>query len=185
MNEGIVVPRIQTRRLILRGLTEDDIPFLFEHFSKNETNEYSSDENVTSLEEARELYSKYIATRPHLFRLGLVIKEARELVGTLGFYGIDCENRRAIAGWDLKKEHWGRGLMTEALQALIDYAFGEMNLNRIEASSDPQNSRSIRLMERCGFRKEGVLRQRFYYKGSFHDDVIYSILKADWKHQAD
>ena len=177
--KAIVVPRIQTQRLILRGLGESDIPFLFEHFGKNEINEYSADGNVKSLEEAKQLYVKYIAPTVNRFRLGLVLDG--DLIGTVGFYGIDYENERAIVGADLMKEYWGRGLMTEALQALVDYGFEQMNLNRIEATSDPGNLRSIRLMERCGFRKEGLLRQRFYYKAAFHDDVMFSILKDDWR----
>jgi len=179
--ESIIVLRIETQRLIRRGLSEDDISFLFEHFGKDEINEYVSDDNVTSIGEAKELYEKYIAPRPHLFRLRLVVKETGRLIGTLGFYGIDRMNKRAIVGADLMKKHWSRGPMSESLQGLINYGFEEMGLNRIEASSDPQNLRSLRLMERCGFKKEGVLRQRFYYKGAFHDDAIYSLLKQEWE----
>lgn len=179
--EPIVVPRIETQRLTLRGLTEDDLPFLFEHFGRCEINEYSSDDNVTSMEETKELYKKYIAPRPYRFRLGIVMKETRDLIGTLGFYGIDAVNRRAIVGVDLMKEYWGRGLMSESLRALIKYGFKEMGLNRIEADADPQNLRSLRLMERCGMKREGVLRQRFYYKDAFHDAATYSILKEDWR----
>ena len=176
-----MVPRIETERLILRGLTEEDIPFLFEHFSEDEINEYSSDENLTSMEEAKKLYEKYIVPRPGLFRLGLVLRETGELIGTIGLYGIDGTSRRAVVGADLMRRHWGKGFMTEALRALIRYGFEEMKLNRIEATADPQNLRSLRLMERCGFKKEGVLRERFYYKGSFHDDAIYSLLKKEWR----
>jgi ribosomal-protein-alanine N-acetyltransferase len=179
--EPIIVPRIETQRLILRGLTEDDIPFLLDHFGRDEINKYVSDENVTSFEEAKRLYQKYIAPRPTLFRLGLVMKTTGNLIGTVGFYGIDRVNKRAIAGADLKKEYWGKGLMSEALRALIRFGFMEMGLNRIEASTDPQNLRSLRLIERCGFSREGVLRQKSYYKGGFHDDVIYSLLKEEWK----
>jgi ribosomal-protein-alanine N-acetyltransferase len=179
--EPILVPRIETQSLILRGLVENDIPFLLDHFGKDEINKFTSDENVTSLEEARELYEKFIAPRPHLFRLGLVLKTSGCLIGTIGFYGIDRVNRRAIVGADLKREYWGKGLMSESLRALIRFGFNEMGLNRIEASTDPGNIHSIRLMERCGFMKEGVLRQRYYYKGMFHDDEIYSLLKNEWK----
>jgi ribosomal-protein-alanine N-acetyltransferase len=174
------VPRIETERLILRELTDGDIPFLFEHFSKDEINEYSSEENLASMVEAKDLFEKYIVPRPGLFRLGLVLRETEELIGTIGFYGIDHTSRRAIVGADLMRSHWGKGFMTEALRALISYGFKEMKLNRIEATADPQNLRSLRLMERCGFKKEGVLRQRFYYKGSFHDDAIYSLLNREW-----
>ena len=183
MPDSIIVPRIETQRLILRGLSEDDIPFLFKHFGKDEINAFVADDNVRSMVEARELYEKYIAPRPSLFRLGLVLKETGNLIGTLGLYGIDNVNKRAVVGVDLMKEYWGKGLMSEALQRLISYAFTEMRLNRIEGSADPQNLKSIQLLERCGFKKEGVLRQKSYYKGAFHDDAIYSILKREWRGQ--
>ena len=73
--------------------------------------------------------------------------------------------------------------MSEAPRGLIRFGFKEMGLNRIEASADPLNLRSLRLIEGRGFRKEGVLRQRFYYKGAFHDDAIYSLLKEEWKNE--
>ena len=145
------VPRIETERLILRQLTEEDIPFLFEHFSKDEINEYSSEKNLTSMGEAKELYDRYIVPRPGLFRLGLVLKETGKLIGTIGFYGVDHTNRRAIVGADLMRTDWGKGFMTEALRGLISYGFKEMKLNRIEATADSQNLRSLRLMERCMF----------------------------------
>ena len=176
-----LVPQLVTKRLMLRGLTKTDIPFIFQHFSKTEINEYSSDENVTSMEEAKELYEKYIVPTPNHFRLGIVLKAGGELVGTLGLYGIDYVNKKAVVGVDLMRQCWGKGLMTEALLELMNYGFNELNLNRIEASADPDNVRSIRLMQRCGFTKEGVIRQRFYYKNAFHDDEIYSVLKDEWK----
>ncbi len=174
------IARIETKRLILRTLTETDIPFLLSHFSKNEINEYSSAENLNSLREAREFYEKYIAPRPELFRLGIILKESGELVGTLGLYGIDHANMRAVVGYDLVKEFWGKGLMTEALRALVDYGFEQIGLNKIEATADTNNLRSLRVVERCGFRKEGVLRQKSYYKGAFHNEAVYSMLKYEW-----
>lgn len=64
MAEPIIVLRIETQGLILRGLTADDIPFLLDHFGKDEIDKYASDENMTNLEEAKALYKKYIAS-PH------------------------------------------------------------------------------------------------------------------------
>jgi ribosomal-protein-alanine N-acetyltransferase len=110
----------------------------------------------------------------------MLLNETRELVGTLDLYGIDHENARAIVRVDLMKKHWGKGLMSEALRALVDCGFREMGLNRIEAAADLKNLRSIRLMDLCRFWMGGVLRQRSYYEGAFHDDVMYFLLKEEW-----
>ena len=69
--------------------------------------------------------------------------------------------------------------MTEALIAVIDYAFESMDLNRIEAQHELTNPSSGRVMEKCGMQKEGVLRQRLYNKGKFVDVALYAILRSD------
>ena len=176
----IIVPDIETERLVLRQLTESDLDFIFKIFSREDTGRYTADDSVRTMDGARELYEKYIRTKPHLFRLGLFLKETGKPIGTIGLYGIKMEDFRAVMGFDLLREQWGRGYMTEAGKALIDYAFGELKLNRIQASADADNRRSIATIERMGLRREGVMRQKDFYKGAFHDDVMYSILKEDW-----
>jgi ribosomal-protein-alanine N-acetyltransferase len=132
------------------------------------------------MKEAREIYEKYCRPKPHLFRAGIVLKETGKLVGTLGLYAINTEDRRATFGFDLMPEHWGNGYMTEACRALLDWAFKELKLNRIQASAEPANVRSLAVMERLGFKREGVMRQLDYYKGAYHDDVQYSVLRDEW-----
>lgn len=177
------IPEIETPRLVLRQLTEEDLDFIFELFSRDETNSFVADDPVNSLEEARDLFENFIRPKPHLFRLGLFLKETGQPIGTIGLYGIKPEDFRAVMGFDLLREFWGWGYMTEAGKALIGYAFTELGLNRIQASADADNARSLATMERMGFIKEGVMRQRDFYKGAFHDDVVFSILKEDWKNR--
>jgi len=71
--------------------------------------------------------------------------------------------------------------MVEAVRTLINYGFQQLNLNRIEATTDSENTRSIRLLERLGFLKEGRLRQKYFYKGKHHDELVFSLLKKDWE----
>lgn len=177
--ETISVAELETKRLSLRQLTEDDIPFIFEIFSREETNMFVADDPVKTMEEARELYEKYISPKPHLFRLGLFLRTTGKPIGTIGLYGIKPEDFRAVMGFDLLKEHWGNGYMTEAGKALIDYAFSEMGLNRIQASADADNKRSLAAIERMGFTREGIMRQKDFYKGAFHDDIVYSVLRNE------
>jgi len=76
--------------------------------------------------------------------------------------------------------YWGQGIMTETLSAVLKYEFERMNLNRIQATIDSENTRSMKLAQRLGFKKEGVLRQRSYFNGQFRDDVCFSLLKEEW-----
>lgn len=178
--DAIEVPVIETERLYLRQLTEADIPFIFELFSREETNLHDTYEPIRTEAEARELYEQYIKPSLTLFRLGMFLKSTDQAIGTLGLYGVDKCHKRAILGYDLLREHWGKGYATEAVASLIDYSFNELNLNRIHASADIDNKRSLAVLERLGFTREGVMRQKDFYKGAFHDDVVYSMLKSEW-----
>ncbi|MDO9538311.1 MAG: GNAT family protein [Thermoplasmata archaeon] len=179
-NKPIQTPEIITERLNLRQLTEDDMNFILEFFTREETNRYVADDAIKSMEEARELFEAFIRPKPYLFRLGLFLKDTGQPIGTIGLYGVKMEDFRAVMGFDLLKEFWGNGYMIEAGQAILNYGFQELKLNRIQASADADNVRSLVTIERMGFKKEGVMRQKDFYKGAFHDDVVYSILKEEW-----
>jgi ribosomal-protein-alanine N-acetyltransferase len=180
--EPLETPRLGTKRLDLRPMTLDDIDFLLKHFGDPETNRYSSYEDLKTRKDAIQLYRDFMepgsSTR---FRLGVELKEIRQLVGTLGLHNYSRRDRRAEIGFDLYKDYWGKGIMTEAVRILINYGFQQLNLNRIEATTDSENTRSIRLLERLGFLKEGRLRQKYFYKGKYHDEIVFSLLKKDWE----
>jgi ribosomal-protein-alanine N-acetyltransferase len=178
--EVLELPEIETERLVLRALTWDDMDFIFHHFGQDEINEFSSYDNLRSMDEAMDLYTNYLAPSPTAFRLGLVLKETKELIGTIGYYRWSKKDLTAMLGADLAKEHWGKGLMHEALVEAIRFGFEVMELNRIEATANAKNVRSLTLAERLGFKKEGLQRQKYRYKGQFHDEVLLSILKEDW-----
>ena len=91
----------------------------------------------------------------------------------------DMENASVEVGYSLARWLWNGGYMTEALARVIDYTFDAMDINRIEAQHELDNPASGRVMEKCGMRKEGVLRQRLYNKGKFVDVALYAILKDD------
>jgi RimJ/RimL family protein N-acetyltransferase len=174
-------PKIVTERLLLRQIVQDDLGFVFRLYSAHETNRYSSYGDLASMEDARKTYEKYLKPgSPSHFRVAVELKAMGEVVGTLGFYNYSEDNRRAELGYDLFREHWGRGYMTEAVKALLDYGFLRLNLNRMEATVDSENQRSIRLLERLGFVREGCLRERFHYKNRCHDDLVFGMLRKEW-----
>jgi ribosomal-protein-alanine N-acetyltransferase len=181
LDEVIKAPEFETERLILRDMTSNDVDFILEHFSQNEINRYSSSDNIVSLEEAQEYYEKYFAaTHSTRFRVGIELKETRELIGTIGLHKLSKKDLCAELGYDLSQKYWGQGLMNEALKPIIRFGFGVMKLNRIEATTNAENERSIKLLEKNGFIREGVMRKKYHYKGKFQDDVMYSLLKDEW-----
>jgi ribosomal-protein-alanine N-acetyltransferase len=84
-------------------------------------------------------------------------------------------------GYSLASAEWGNGYMQEALTALLDYGFSELDLNRVEADVDPRNAASGRSLERLGFRREGLLRERWIVGGEVSDTALYGLLRKDWE----
>ena len=155
--------------------------FIYELFSCPETNRYSSHENLRNLEEAGEMYEEYLKPGfPSHFRVAVELKETGEPVGTLGLYSYSERDRRAELGFDLLKEHWGRGIMTEAVREVLRYGFEGLGLNRVEATMDPLNTRSVRLVEHLGFKREGHMREKYLYKDVHRDELMYSLLRSEW-----
>lgn len=183
MKEFVEFPQLETERLILREMTVDDVEFYFRHFNNNKIVEGSCFLGPENLEAAKEELKRYCT---NLFkenrgiRWGIVKKRSIELVGTCGYYDWDKIAHRAEIGYDLTPVYWGQGIMTEALSATLEYGFRKMELNRIQAIIDSKNVRSIRLVERLGFKREGVLRQNSFFIGRFLDDIVFSLLKKEW-----
>ena len=177
-------PQLETENLILRELTLDDLPFYFSHFNKHEIVMGIAFPGPATMDAARAEFEKNILDDWRTdsgLRWGIIYKPEGSLVGTCGIYEWDHPSRRAEIGYDLEPTYWGRGIMTEAVKAMIRHGFTEMGLNRIQAIIDYANDRSMRLVERLGFKQEGVLRQRSYFNGEFRNDIIFCLLHKDWK----
>lgn len=156
----------------------DDIDFVFKLFSRSETNKYSEDPDVTTREEAVEMYEKYMKPGGET-RFRVIIEKDGESIGTIGMYLYSKEHKRAEMGYDLLKEHWGKGYITEAVGAMVSYGFNELGLERIEATVDSENVASARVLEKNGFQHEGTLRKRFYHDGKWHDEMVFGLLIND------
>ena len=116
-----------------------------------------------------------------LFQWVIASAETDALVGTVTVLGWDRANRRAEIGFILLPAWQGRGLATEAVTAVLDFAFDAMELRRVEADVDPENVGSLALLERLGFRREGLARERWLTFGTWKDSVMLGLLRADWR----
>jgi ribosomal-protein-serine acetyltransferase len=103
------------------------------------------------------------------------------LAGVVTFDYIDWSNRAALIGFWLGKSFQGRGIMTRTCSALVDLAFNQLGLNRVEISCAVENKRCRLVPERLGFENEGISRQREWLYDHFVDTVSYSMLASDWK----
>ncbi len=176
------LPTLTASRVRLRWLTERDVPDLFAVFSDPETMRYWSSPAMSEVGEAETLLQKIHDAFRHreLYQWGIVRDGEDRVVGTCTLARLDFPNRRAEVGFALRRELWGQGLMTEALSALLDHAFRDLHLHRVEADVDPRNERSIRLLEKLGFSREGHLRERWIVAGETADTVFYGLLRREW-----
>jgi ribosomal-protein-serine acetyltransferase len=113
--------------------------------------------------------------------MGIVVGEM--LAGVVTYDYIDWSNRAALIGFWLGKSFEGRGIVTRTCSALVDLAFNELGLNRVEISCAVENRRCSLVPERLGFRQEGVSRQREWLYDHFVDTVSYGMLASDWKNR--
>lgn len=104
-----------------------------------------------------------------------------QLAGVVGYHKIDWHNRKTSIGYWLSASFQGKGIMTKACRALIDHAFHELMLNRIEIRCAAKNQKSRGIPERLGFSQEGISRQAEWLYNHYVDHVIYAILANDWQ----
>lgn len=103
------------------------------------------------------------------------------IAGNVGYNTIDRANRKTEIGYWLSASAQGKGLMTRACRALVEHAFDEMKLNRVEINCAVENLQSRRIPERLGFTEEGILREAEWLHDHYHDLVAYSMLASEWR----
>jgi RimJ/RimL family protein N-acetyltransferase len=170
-----------TKRLLLRPLRKADAAALFVIFSDPRVMRYWSSPPWTTIEKANALIAQDtqdVASGKQL-RLGIERSDDRQLIGTCTLFNFAEQCRRAEIGYGLAHAAWGQGYMHEALDSLLQFAFAELALNRVEADVDPRNTASTRCLERLGFRKEGHLRQRWIVEGEISDSDVYGLIASD------
>ena len=173
---------IELERVRLRPIDERDAPALYATYADPQTSRYLSRPPMTGLAQAEEMVAKIKAGYADgtMLQLAVERKDGGAFLGVCLVFHIHAPSARAEIGYILAREHWSRGYMAEALPALVDHAFRAMGLNRLEADIDPRNRASARVLERLGFRQEGLLRERWIVRGEASDSAIYGLLRKEW-----
>ncbi|MDF2039109.1 GNAT family N-acetyltransferase [Bacillus sp. CMF12] len=110
------------------------------------------------------------------------IRYQGKLAGSIGFHQIDWNNRQTSIGYYLAKDFEGSGIMTRSVQAMINHAFFDLKLNRIEIRCGIKNGKSRAIPERLGFRQEGIIRDGEYLYNRYHDLAVYGLLAREWNY---
>ena len=179
------LPEIETPRLLLRRMRLRDAEDVFAYSKDPEVARHVLWTAHRSIWESK-AYIRWVIQQ---YRNGspsswcIVDRETGHVIGTIGFMSFQPENASVEVGYSLARSHWNRGLMTEALAAVLEECFSVLRLNRVEAQHFTANPSSGRVMEKCGMTHEGTLRRRIYNKGEFMDVEMWGILRSDWEKQ--
>ncbi|SFL58394.1 ribosomal-protein-alanine N-acetyltransferase [Gracilibacillus orientalis] len=176
-----MIQHLQTERLHLRKMTTNDAASLFTIWSDPEVTEFMNISNFTTQDQTEEMitFLDQLAQDHKAIRFSIIEKMTGEIIGSCGYNSLDFENEKAEIGYEIARDHWGKGYAPEAISSLIDYAFNTLHFHRIEAKVGPENVNSIKVLDKLGFIHEGTLRQCEKSKDSFIDLNMYSRLKTD------
>ncbi|HIU46119.1 MAG TPA: GNAT family N-acetyltransferase [Candidatus Fimadaptatus faecigallinarum] len=184
MTEGFFheLPELETERLKLRKLRMSDAQDMYEYSRDPEVARHVLWDAHTSVSETRGYLRyalrQYRQDQPASW--GIELKQTGRLIGTIGFMWINRDHNSAEVGYSLARAQWNKGLMSEALEAVLEEGFMDLGLHRIEAQHEVDNPASGRVMVKCGMLYEGCVRGRLYNKGRYVDVSLYAILRDDY-----
>jgi [ribosomal protein S5]-alanine N-acetyltransferase len=177
---------LRTPRLLLRPLQAADAPDLFAMHADPQVMRYWSSLPWTDVQRAHDLIAQdqmNLAAGSHL-RLAIERQQDTRFIGTCSLFSINAQCHRAELGYALTAAAWGQGFMQEALQALLRFAFTDLQLNRIEADIDSRNGASERQLLRLGFQREGFAPERWIVGDEVSDSILYGLLRRQWQQDA-
>ena len=171
--------RIVGTKVYLRAIEQADNSILLELINDPETEGMVGGSSWPVSVEEQEMWQKNQVGRKDILRSMIVEKDTDETVGTVILSDVDQKNGAAQVHIKVLGRHKGKGLGSDAINAIVRFALFELRLNCIYAEILSYNHVSVGLFEKCGFRKEGILRERVFKNGHYNDVFLYSILRKD------
>ncbi len=171
---------LETGRLVLRKWQESDLEDFYEYAKNPNVGPKAGWKPHDNLVESQVILKSFIESQEVW---AVVYKDNWKVIGSIGLHK---DSKRAVQnvkmmGYVLSEDYWGLGLIPEAVKAVTRYAFEELSVELISIYHYPFNYQSRRVIEKCGFKYEGVLRMASQiYNGQVYDDVCYSIMKEEW-----
>jgi ribosomal-protein-alanine N-acetyltransferase len=173
---------IETDRLLLRELNPEIIYNIFTFYTDEEIMTFLGLTSEIELEQERLKYEGGYTTFKTSSKLFLIAdRKTGCVIGRSGFHTWHTHHFRAEIGYSITNEQYlHKGYMTEANRAIIRFGFREMELNRIEAFTSPDNFASIKLLQRLGFKEEGLLREHYFKDNCMHDSLCFGLLRKEY-----
>ncbi|MGG4554929.1 MULTISPECIES: GNAT family N-acetyltransferase [Paenibacillus] len=177
------IPVIESERLRLRRMEQSDAERMFLFWSDPEVVKYMNVPPFASVEDTLEMIQLLngLSESEDTLRWGIELKEEGQLIGSCGFNVWELSGAyRGEIGYDLGREYWGFGYMSEAMRMMLSYGYQTIGLNRIEALVDPRNTASRGLLQAFDFTEEGLLRQYQKTEEGFVDLLMFSLLRQEY-----
>ena len=174
--------RIETERLILRRFTLKDAVYMYYNWASDpEVTKYLTWPAHTSLKVTRDLLEEWVPRYADggYFNWVIEYKETGKPIGNISVVKLNENTEAADIEYCMGRAYWGKGLMPEALKAVVEYLFDVVGLNRIAACHDVNNPNSGKVMKKAGMRWEGILRAAGKNNCGICDEAWYSIIRAD------
>lgn len=178
-----VFPTLETERLMLREVTMEDAPDMLSYLSDEKVAHQMGVEPYLTAKSVEEEISWYTSIWENGtgIRWGIMLKQTDTIIGSCGFLNRETKHSRAEIGYELHPAYWRRGIASEAIEAVVQFGYYHLQLERIEAIIDPLNVPSQKVLEKHGFEREGLLRHYEYNFGRFNDVYIYAGIKSDFR----
>jgi len=178
-------PVLITERLTLRHVDENDVNEIFFLRSDKKVLEFLDRKPAETIDEAMEHINKLndLEKNNESINWGITLTGNNKLLGHICFWNIKKDHYRSEIGYALHPDFQGKGIMHEAMNAILKYGFETMELHSVEANVNPANVPSIKLLERNNFIKEAYFKENYYYDGKFLDSAIYSLLAVNFSPQ--
>ena len=177
------IPKLETKRLVLRRIEDGDTLDMFEYSADLDVTQYLVWKPHATVAETRDhiaqLQKKY--DNGQFYDWGMVYKEDGHLVGTCGFTSIDLGKNLGEVGYVLSKKYWGKGLMPEALECIMDFAFRHLGFDVIEGRFMDGNAKSKKVMEKVGMAYAKTAHRSLYVRDGFKTVYTYSITREDFE----
>ena len=171
---------LHTDRLVLRKMAESDLKHYFHRLAGSEAVTrymlFQPHDNIADSEVSIQKWLARYEAGP-CYHWVISLKETRELIGIIDLLRIDERTESASFAYMLGQDFWGRGYGTEALKAVFDFAFQDMELRSIEADHMAENVGSGRVMQKAGMVCQGIHPAKYEKNGTFHDAVLYRITR--------
>jgi ribosomal-protein-alanine N-acetyltransferase len=174
---------IDTPRLCLRSVNDEEYVHILNTYNDKDLAAYFNLKSPEEINKERQRAAKGFSTfNKSLLLFYLIDKETNKTIGWCGYHTWYTDHNRAEIGYVLSEENAkAKGLMSEALSAILTYGFTAMNLHRVEAFVGTQNMPSLKLMQKFGFKQEGTLREHYFTNGRFEDSMVFGLLKREFK----